>query len=154
LTVDAGLVTTGVPTGTPIAEVDLHNKRGQQADTDFAVTEYLVWAAKWFPLDITYVKPDEAEKGTKNLVIKLRPVEDLGSAGIREDAKEISSTGDDGERVAVVKGLQQFDSSAFEDPTDDTEMSDDIDEKNYSEELEGVDQGSFEKYRSYVDFLP
>jgi hypothetical protein len=151
-TLDAGLIAGGIPTGQTIAKVDVSHESTNRADTEFRVSDYRVWAAKWFALDIKYVRPEEKlPVGAEQYVIKLGEVEDLGSGGIREDSREISSpTDDDGRRVAVLEGLAHLDESRVVDgDTSEGEFS----ERAYSEALEGVDDEAFENYRLYVDCL-
>jgi hypothetical protein len=150
-TLDAGLVAGGIPTGQSIAKVDVSHKSGQQADTDFNIKEYQVWAAKWFALDIDYVRPEE-KKGVETYVIKLGEVEDLGYGGIREDAQQIASaSSDDGRRVAVLNGLEECDSTPL--ARDGAELSSEVDETPYSLALDKIDHDEFKRYKIYVDCL-
>jgi len=152
LEVDPGLVTTGVPTGQSVAELQGHVSRQHHSENHYRHRDERVWAAQWFQLDVKF-RPRRSEDEEKDMIFKLKPVEDL-----KHGVRKFDSPGPDGTReyaegdappdIAEIVGLVMPGGDASRDGE-----APQIDERPYADATRGIDWELYREYEKYLESL-
>jgi len=149
--VDPGMVTTGIPTGQTVAELNGHVSHQHDADNRYRHTDERVWAAQWFQIDVKF-RPRRSEDEEKEMVFKLKPVEDL-KHGVRkfESPDDFETRGQTEEDmppdIAEIVGLVMPEVS-----TNDTATVD-IDERPYADATRNINWELYREYERYLESL-
>ena len=159
--VDAGLVTTGIPTGQSLVNVDGETASNGQVENDYDYRGERVWAAQWFQLDVDFRHRGPGDE-ERPMVVTLKEVEDL-KHGVRK-FQQYSTAQDEADNsewvdVAEIVGLrapdvkvkEQLDQSEADRPGENSDLE--FDERPYADAMHGIDWTMYEKYCKYLETL-
>jgi hypothetical protein len=163
INLDAGLITTGIPTGQSAAEFHGHLENSTHVDNDYDYDDERVWAAQWMEIGVVFRSKGPNDK-EKPMVVDLKQIEHL-EHGVRtpEQTPEtaINSNGANIEtrpEVAEIVGLKLplDNSNIIDESNQEEEVPYDLDSivfdsRPYTEAMDGIDWKRYEKYRTYLE---
>jgi len=154
LEIDPGLA-VGVPTGQTVGELQVHRTRQHQSENHYRHRDERVWAAQWFQLDVKF-RPRRSDDEEKEMIFKLKPVEDL-----KHGVRKFDSPGPDGTRehteddpspeIAEIVGLVM--PGARRGAAGSRGAAPEIDERPYAEATRNIDWDLYREYEKYLESL-
>ncbi|QDS76543.1 hypothetical protein FKW77_006225 [Venturia effusa] len=153
VTVDSGLVTTGIPSGQKVATVDANNTNTTNTQSTFEYKDARVWAAQYMEVDIRTrilarsnlndAPTLEALKEEASMVFKLKDLIDRGPKALREHVKPADEVFAEIVGLKYVDGVEDRDEEYTAPSADPATMSFDL--KGYSAAMDGIDWEGYEE---------
>lgn len=135
ITLDAGTVTNGIPSGQELASIDANHGNSSNTEANFSYEDQRVWAAQYMQLkfDPKKLAKPEAARQTERMLVKVKDLFDRGPTALRGNHIEPTE-----ESFQEITGLLSVGDVAIQE----------FDAKAYANAMHGID---WEKYDENMD---